>query len=168
MVKLIEKFEPTRYEFYEIEKKLAEYIIENYQYPYCQMLSQEADGRSLKATADESVDLVFASNIFSLITYDNAYRYLLEMIRICKKDGYVVFDMHTEDTMTESVLSNEQNPANTWRIFPQKVIEDIFGKRKMKLICKFKNTMVPGIGAENKQIDGDVIESWYIYKKENS
>ncbi|MCI8844821.1 MAG: class I SAM-dependent methyltransferase [Lachnospiraceae bacterium] len=164
LVKLMEKFKPKKYEFYEIEKKLAEYVEGTYQYPGCQLIRKEADGESLKETEDESQDLVFASNIFSLISYANTYQYFLEMMRVCKRGGYIVFDAHTEDALAESALNNGQNPVNTWRITPQIIIENIFAQRKMKLIGKFKNLMVAGIGADNRKV-GNIVETWYIYKK---
>lgn len=36
--------------------------------------------------------------------------------------------------------------------------------KKMKLIGKFKNLMVAGIGADNRKV-GNIVETWYIYKK---
>lgn len=87
LVKLIERFRPAKYEFYEIEKILAEYIVQNYHYQYCQIIDDEASGDDLGKTESESQDLVFVSNVFSLIKYSITYQYFLEMIRVCKTGG---------------------------------------------------------------------------------
>lgn len=51
-----------------------------------------------------SQDIVFESNVFSLIKYSITYQYFLEMIRVCKEGGYIIFDAHAEDTLQENVL----------------------------------------------------------------
>lgn len=163
LIKLIERFRPAKYEFYEIEKILSEYIVNTYKYNYCKIINNEADGKSLQRTLTESQDMVFASNVFSLIKYSTTYQYFLEMIRVCKKGGYVIFDAHTEDTLQESVLNNDDNVANDWRILPQITIENIFEKRKMKLVRKFESLMA---GGDRKTQIYHVVETWYIYKKE--
>lgn len=164
LVKLIEKFKPRKYEFYEIEKKLEKYITENYHYEECSIIDREANGVNLEGTETGSQDLVFESNVFSLIKYSYTYKYFLEMIRVCKEGGYIVFDAHTEEALTEEALDNDENYVNEWRIIPQVVIENIFRKRKMKLIQKFNNLMIGG----NEDVPHfNIVETWYVYKKES-
>lgn len=86
------------------------------------------------------------------------------MIRVCKKGGYVIFDAHTEEALSENVLRDENNYVNEWRILPSKIIKSIFKERGMKLIHNFSNLM---IGGQKDKPQFNIIESWYIYQKED-
>lgn len=76
---------PEQYEFYEIEKKLAEYIVQNYKYSYCKIIDKEANGKNLKGTMTESQDLVFVSNVFPLLKYSDTFQYF----NLNSRNGYI-------------------------------------------------------------------------------
>ena len=152
--KLIEKFRPLRYEFYEVNKALTNYILENNKYEYCTVVAQETDGRSLKETRTASQDVVSAYNVWSILgKYSNIYKYFLEMIRVCKTGGYVIFSTYTEDSYTERVLEDDNNVLNEWKVIPNSMIKNTFESRDMKLIRRFE------IPYPNK------IESLFIFQK---
>lgn len=152
--KLTEKFRPSRYEFYEVNNILANYIVENSKYEFCTIIAKETDGKSLKETENESQDIVSAYNVWPILRkYSYVYNYLLEMIRVCKTGGYVIFTVYTEEAYTERVLADDNNVLNEWKLIPKAIIEKIFNHRKMALIKKFE---IPYT---------DRIESLYIFQK---
>ncbi len=153
MQKFIEKARPQKYEFYEVQKKLAEYLVKALNYNFCEVIAREADGYSLKDTHSCSQDVIFANSVWPIIKYSNIYQYFLEMIRVCKVGGYVIFDAYTEDSYTERILNDKNCLLNEWRLLPNRMIMDIFISRKMKLEHKFEFPYINFMG------------SWYIFKK---
>ena len=65
------------------------------------IISQPSDGQSLRYTSDSSIDLVIAHGVFIYLPFLIIYRYLLEIVRVTKNSGYVVFDIFTEDCLDD-------------------------------------------------------------------
>jgi hypothetical protein len=95
---------PRRYEVYETAGPWASYIESKYD-----VLLQPTDGRSLKATPDSSADLVHAHKVFSSIPSLPTWMYWTEMSRVCRKAGYVVFDILTEACLDTAILRHWVN-----------------------------------------------------------
>lgn len=90
---------PAKYESYETAPDWAEWL--QSQYP---IVSHEADGVSLKQTATDSVDVLHAHGVFVYVPFLVAYRYWIEMWRVVKNRGWVVFDIYSEDCMDEPTV----------------------------------------------------------------
>lgn len=153
MEKFIQKYKPKKYEFYEINKDLAQYLEETYDNDYCEVKRLDSDGMSLKKTPSESISMVFAGNVWPILEYTKTYSYWLEMIRVCESGGYIVFDTCTEDTYTEDVLSNQNCAVNEWRCYPKSIIEKTFGSRGLQLI-------------DRTEIEyGNHVKTLYVFRK---
>lgn len=79
---------------------------------FCEVKRHISDGMSLNKTLSKTVNMVFAGNVWPILEYKKTYSYWLEMMRVCKDGGYIVFDVCTEDTYTEEVLSNQNCAVN--------------------------------------------------------
>ena len=88
--------QPACYESYEPDQDWAKWLTEKYK-----IISQPSDGQSLSYTSDSSIDLVTAHGVFIYLPFLIIYRYLLEIVRVTKNSGYVVFDIFTEDCLDD-------------------------------------------------------------------
>lgn len=97
--KILTKRKPTRYEIYEVARDWAEWLQSRYP-----VVLHEADGASLKQTAADSVNLLHAHGVFVQLPFLVAYRYWMEMWRVVSNNGWVVFDIYSEDCMDEPTV----------------------------------------------------------------
>ena len=106
--KVLIKCRPAKYESYETARDWTEWLQSKYP-----IVSHEADGVSLKQTATDSVDFLHAHGVFVYLPFLVAYRYWIEMWRVVKDRGWVVFDIYSEDCMDEQTvekwLASEHN-----------------------------------------------------------
>lgn len=113
----------TSYESYETNPGWAEYLARTYP-----VTTRTADGQSLSETADHAVDLVHAHGVFVYTPFLITMRYLQEVGRVIKPEGFFVADFYTEETMTPDLLgrwldSPHQYPA----IVPLAYVTDFLG-----------------------------------------
>ena len=99
LAKVLEQCKPGVYEIYETDPPWAAWLEKTYHVIAC-----HADGISLKQTNDESVDLVHAHKVFVYLPCVVVSQYLDEMSRVVRKDGWIVFDVVSENCMTEELL----------------------------------------------------------------
>lgn len=90
---------PTRYEIYETAGPWANYLTANYD-----VVLQPTDGRFLRQTPDSSADLVQAHKVFSSIPTMPTFVYWSEMARVCRRGGFIVFDIMTEACLDQTSL----------------------------------------------------------------
>lgn len=90
---------PARYEIYETAGPWANYLIANYN-----VVLQPTDGRFLSPTPDNSADLVQAHKVFSSIPTMPTFVYWSEMARVCRRGGFIVFDIMTETCLDQASL----------------------------------------------------------------
>jgi len=107
--------------------------------------SHEADGTSLRHTAAECVDLVHAHRVFPYLPFTFQCRYFMEMIRITRPEGWIVFDIMSEDCMSEILLekwiaSQRYDPC----LMPHKFVTDLFVRRQCSLRWNFFIPFLPG------------------------
>ncbi|MGW1671262.1 methyltransferase domain-containing protein [Streptomyces sp. NPDC002324] len=89
--KTLKECAPDRYEIYETAEPWANYLVETFG-----VVAQPTAGSSLAPTPDGSVDLVQAHKVFNTVTFLCASRYFLEMARVTRPGGRIVFDVMTE------------------------------------------------------------------------
>jgi len=134
---------PTRYEVYETAAPWASYVKAKYN-----VILQPTDGQTLRATPDNSVDLVHAHKVFSSIPSLPTFIYWTEMARVCRNGGYAVFDILTEacldlDTLqqwVDSGLDTGSYPA----AMPRAIAVGYFSSRQFELVGTFVVPMTPG------------------------
>lgn len=133
MEKVLEEYNPSRYESYETAPDWSNWLEK--QYP---IMSLPADGHSLKFTANNSIDLVHAHGVFVYIPFLNTIRYFIEIDRITKKGAYIVFDCITEDCLDDELLNKWLNSEDC---YPRPIFEDYilryFNSEKFVLLGTF-------------------------------
>ncbi|MFJ7204333.1 class I SAM-dependent methyltransferase [Streptomyces sp. NPDC098789] len=82
---------PDRYEIYETAAPWAGYLVDRFE-----VVARPTAECSLAPTPDASVDLVQAHKVFNTVTFLSASRYFLEMARVTRPGGRIVFDVMTE------------------------------------------------------------------------
>ena len=134
---IIKRTSPKQYEYYETDTAWADWLSRKYG-PVA--IRQPADGRSLSQTADGSVDLVQAHGVFVYIPMLQSFEYFQEMIRVCKNNGHIVFDVFPVERFDEATISkwlqhDERYPV----ILPTASLISFFEKRACKLVHQFDN-----------------------------
>lgn len=136
MEKVIAKCNPKRYESYETAADWADWLQNTYP-----IISQSTDGFSLKATADNSIDIIHSHGVFVYLKFLDTIRYFNEMIRVIKPSGTIIFDCYTEECMTTDILEKWlQSQHNFPVVLPNDYIVRFFEKNNFKLIGNFFNS----------------------------
>ncbi len=141
--KTLQRCAPARYEIYETAAPWAEYVVREYG-----VVHQPTDGKSLAPTITASVDLLQAHKVFSGIDFLPTARYWLEMARVTRAGGFVVFDIVTENCMdpatlrrwTASGFETGSYPA----LVPRSVAVDFFAGEGFAFVGAFIVPMGPG------------------------
>ncbi len=113
--KTLQLFSPSHYDLYETDKNWNQWLTDQFPYPPMQIC--EADGFSLAASADNSMDLCLAHGVFVYLDTMVTFKYLNEMTRCLRNDGYLFFDiidMGRPDMLT--VINNEIEKVPGWLI----------------------------------------------------
>jgi SAM-dependent methyltransferase len=97
--KTLKECSPDRYEIYETAKPWADYLVETFG-----VVAQPTEGSSLAPTPDGSVDLLQAHKVFNTVTFLCASRYFLEMARVTRPGGRIVFDVMTENCLDPATV----------------------------------------------------------------
>lgn len=131
--RILKIVKPDRYHIYEIDKDWRDWLSRTYG-----VISYPADGHSLSFTKDNQVGLVFAAGVFVYLNFLNSFEYFLEMIRVCKNGGYIVFDIDSDKEWDDKVIeiwlrTKERYPV----ILPEYRVVEFFEKRSCKLIDRF-------------------------------
>jgi hypothetical protein len=134
--KVLIKCEPARYESYETARDWAEWL----QSKYPNVAQHDADGVSLKQTATHSVDILHAHGVFVYLPFLVAYRFWIEMWRVVKRRGWVVFDIYSEDCMDEQTVKKWLASEHNYPCFLSKdYIVSLFEKHSFSLRDAFTN-----------------------------
>ncbi len=116
--KFIEICKPLKYEVYETNVGWTAYLKRKYASGPTNLVLHNADGHSLGYTPDGSADMVTAHGVFVYLPIISTFQYLKEAVRVCKKDGYIIFDCFTEKVLTIDDLSTfrEKNVGHDWPV----------------------------------------------------
>ena len=140
--KVMEFCKPERYEIYETSKPWREWLVEKYQ-----VIPLPADGASLSSTQAKSVDLVHTHKMLYGNPVITIFRYLNEMVRVVKDDGYIVFDLVTEECLTEEILERwiTSGVTHACGMTPKQYALDFFKTRGFQYLGGFIVPMAPGV-----------------------
>lgn len=126
---------PSVYDSYEVAEDWAEWLAKEYG-----VVSRKTDGKSLSFTNSSSVDLVHAHGVFVYLPFLTAYRYFMEMSRVVKPGGYVVFDCFSEKVLDEKSILKWLESGNEYPCFiSEQYIKDFFLRNRFKFVGEFFN-----------------------------
>jgi len=89
---------PTAYEVYETALDWRDYVVRTFG-----VVGHDADGVSLKQTADGSCDLVHAHKVFPGVPFLSTCRYLVEMARVVRPGGHVIAEFYNARSLRHLV-----------------------------------------------------------------
>ena len=121
--KLIERLQPSHYEVYETAKDWL---------PHLRSIGgleiEPADGRSLAATADGSVDLVHANKVFVYLPFPAVVGYLEEMVRVARMGGAIAFDVVTEVCLNDQLVDSWSKEGTIFIPLPRSWLIDFMDR----------------------------------------
>lgn len=134
---------PERYEIYETAIEWRKYLADRYP-----VIAHAADGKSLSATADRSVDLVQAHKVFPGTPFLLTRRYLAEMARVVAPGGKAVFDFVTEACMDDETVDRWFESGAGYQAYPSltpsRYVTDFFERKGFTCDGHFSVVMKPG------------------------
>jgi SAM-dependent methyltransferase len=137
------------YIVYEIAKDWSKWLSENYN-----IIARDTDGNNLKHDKDNSVDLITAHGVFVYVPFLDAVRYYIEMARVVKPGGYIIFDVLSEKSFEAPYLSKWLVGKRTYPLFSSsEFVTKIFSENG----CTFVNEFTAPIG--------DGIAHYLVYLK---
>jgi hypothetical protein len=135
---------PDHYEVYETATPWANWLAATQR-----VTVRPTDGKTLASTADASVDLTHAHKVMVVVPFLTICRYLLEMMRVTREGGYVVFDLMTDECLPEDTLQSWIDSDIQSISYPsfitRQVVVDLFTRRGFDLVGTFFIPMQPGI-----------------------
>jgi hypothetical protein len=139
-VEVIEALHPRVYEIYETAR---DWIPTLKQLPGA--ILRPADGRTLSATPDASVDLVHAHKVFVYLEFYAIIGYVNEMARVVRPGGGVVaFDVVTEDCLDKVTIHDWVRDGTLYRPLPRAWIVEFMREKGLDLCGSHFTTLPPG------------------------
>jgi hypothetical protein len=139
--KIIRYAKPKQYHIYETASDWATYLEKTY-YPL--VIKHDADGYTLRHTPDSSCDLVVAFGVFVYLDFLNCFEYFKEMVRVCKKDKFIVFDCFLDDSWDEATIQKWIDSGWTYPVvLPSRLVINFFENRNFKLVHRFRKRHGP-------------------------
>ncbi len=152
--KIIKKTLVQTYEVYETAIDWKEYLNFEYKTKIKHLILHDADGITLRQTRSATIDLVHAHAVFVYIPFIDIYNYLKECVRICKKEGYIVFDAISDDKLNVEAVQKWSNINCRFAVItPHKFILDFIKKNNLILLNSFN------------EVYGGTCSKYYILQK---
>jgi ubiquinone/menaquinone biosynthesis C-methylase UbiE len=134
--RILRRAKPEKYHIYDTDEGWAKYLEKTYS---PQVIRHHADGKTLEGTKNKSCSLVLSFGVFVYLPALHAFEYFNEMMRVCKKGGYIIFDCYLCDSWTlETVqkwrVSGSQYPV----LLPKRLILKYFEIRGFQEIKSFQ------------------------------
>lgn len=141
--KVIEVCKPKYYEIYETSKDWREWLVGK----YYNVVSQKTDGDSLSSTPSQSMDLVHTHKMLYGNPIFTICGYLMEMVRVVKEGGYVVFDLVTEQCLTDELVAKwiSSGVDHAHSMTSKQYAIDFFARRGFQYMGGFIVPMSPGL-----------------------
>lgn len=140
---LVTRCSPKYYEIYETSAEWRTWLAANYA-----VTTRPTDGMSLSATPDCSIDLVHTHKVMPGQPSLVICRYYLEMIRVLREGGKVVFDIVTEECLRDDILTgwlrSEVGYQHYPCLMPKQFTIDFFASRNVDFVGSFLVPMLPG------------------------
>lgn len=153
--KFISNYNPVQYEVYETNLNWVDYLKKEYS-TKSNLKFQHSDGMSLYQTKSGSIDLLTMHGVAVYIPIILSIKYFIEMYRVCKSGGYIVFDCFTDENFvmeTAKKWIDDEHEYTFPVVIPIKLINEFAQNNKLDLIKKFD---VPYHNS---------ISTYFIYKK---
>jgi hypothetical protein len=135
--------QPEHYEVYETAASWAKWLVQTYG-----VALRPTDGRSLASTPTGSIDLAHAHKVMAVLPFLAICRYLLELMRVTREGGFVVFDVPTEACMpvetVQAWMDSDVGDGPYPSFIARKLVLDIFAARGFELVGTFLVPMMPG------------------------
>jgi len=135
--------QPSYYEIYETADDWAGWLVERHG-----VQRQPCDGLSLSATPAASIDLVMAHKVFPSVPTLVTIRYLIEMARVVRPGGKLLFDVVTEKCLDAATIDRWLSSGKGYDHFPtatqESVMLDVLGRRGVSPSGRFIYPMEPG------------------------
>jgi hypothetical protein len=140
--KVIDALTPEYYEIYETSRDWREWLVEQYK-----VIPQTTDGTSLSSTPSGSIDLVHTHKVLYGNPIITIFRYLIEIARVAKNNGYVVFDLVTEECMDDEIMNNwiTSGVDHAHSMTPKQYAIDFFSRRGFRYLGGYICPMAPGV-----------------------
>ena len=137
---LIEAIGNTDYQIYEPASDWSNWLAQTYS-----VKNQPCDGSSLAATNSESIDFVHANGVFVYINFLTTYQYFQEMIRVARPGSWIVFDVISENCLSDEQVTKWIESSFDFPAFLSRVhIENYFVARGCKLEGSFLSKLAAG------------------------
>lgn len=91
--------QPKYYEIYETSEEWRKWLVETYA-----VTAHIPDGRTLSQTRSHSIDLIHSHKVFPGLSILVILQYFLEMIRVVREGGCIVFDILSENCLSDSLV----------------------------------------------------------------
>lgn len=131
---------PAKAEVYETDPGWSKYLNEEYASKVSDLKVHNADGFSLRYTADSSVDLVSAHGVFVYLPIVVTFQYLQEAVRVCKTNGTIVFDFFSNRIFTPDEIIRFKT-VNPYYDFPvvidESAIQNFCEAHRLRLVAHF-------------------------------
>ena len=138
-VEVIEALHPRAYEIYETAR---DWMPTLRQLPNA--VVRPADGHTLAATPDASVDLVHSQRTFSYIKPYVAMGYMAEMARVVKPGGIVAFDVVTDPCLDERTTELWIKVGTIHHMISRDWVLQFLGRRDLELLGSHFTPLPPG------------------------
>jgi SAM-dependent methyltransferase len=138
-VEVVEALHPGSYEIYETAR---DWLPSLRQLP--NVVVRPADGHTLAATPDASVDLVHSQRTFSYIEPYVAMGYMAEMARVAKPGGVVAFDVVTDPCLDERTTEQWVTTGSIHHMISREWVIQYLGRRGLELLGSHFTPLPPG------------------------
>ncbi|GHV54902.1 hypothetical protein FACS1894206_08670 [Deltaproteobacteria bacterium] len=127
----------SRCEIYEIDKSWSQYLRERFA-SLPAVVVHEADGKTLKQSADASCDLVAAHGVFVYLPLLIMVGYLREAVRVLKPGGSLFFDVFSDaDWSVETVDTCLSNECHYPVVLPHRLMDTVYSSLGLELRNEF-------------------------------
>ena len=136
----------ARYEIYETADDWRRYLEKTYSDYFVEFISRRPDAISLKSTLSSSVDLVHAHAVFVYLRPLHVMRYILEMARVCRKGGHLLFDYLPDQQLYGNGVNSWIDGVHDWPVFfSDQVMNDFTANNGLKLVAQTDEVYGHGI-----------------------
>jgi hypothetical protein len=133
---------PEFYEIYETSRPWREYLAEKYK-----VIIQPTDGASLSSTPSGSIDLVHTHKVLYGNSILTIFRYMMEMARVVREGGAVVFDLVTAECINNELMAKwiESGADHAHSMTPRQTAIDYFASQGFQCLGSFIVPLAPGL-----------------------
>jgi SAM-dependent methyltransferase len=135
---------PSYYEVYETSPSWGQWLARHQN-----VVLLPADGYSLRHTDSGSIDLVHAHKVLPGQSFLTTCRYLVEMARVVRIGGKMVFDIVTEECMDNGTLQDWLSRGAGYEHYPNVIPKtyaiNLLSRLGLRLDGTFFESMTPGV-----------------------